>query len=167
MCFYNLLKVEGNHMNYFTKILFALLITLIILLFCSCGASHSIQEDVIYKDDSFSYNQLMNNNVANAGVFSHIVQITYDDKAQSSFLLSKVLLEKLKDVHRISMVSTGQLISEIGKENYLAIMDNIELEGILNNEDIIFIKESMPDLNYLLLAYITNEILLIIRKQSA
>jgi hypothetical protein len=144
-------------MNYITKILFAVLIILTSFLLCSCGASHSIQEDVIYKDDNFSYNQLINNNVANGGVFSHLRNITYDQKTEYSFLLSKVLLEKLTDVHRITMVSTGQLINETGKDNYLIIMDNIEFEGILNNEDIIFIKESMPDLNYLLLAYITNE----------
>ena len=45
--------------------------------------------------------------------------------------LAKQLLEKLKDVHRINMISTGQMINEIGINNYLIIMENIEIKGIL------------------------------------
>ncbi len=144
-------------MNYLKKILFAHLIIVISILLSSCGASHSISEDVIHKDDSFSYNNLLNNDLVNGGVFSQIENLNYDDKIHSSFLLSKILYEQLKDVHKINMITTGQLINEIGKDNYLNIMDNFEMEEILNNESISFIKESMPDLNYLILAHITNE----------
>ena len=144
-------------MNYLKKILFAHLFIVISFLVCSCGASHSIRDDVIYKDDNFSYNNLLNNDLVNGGVFSHIKSLTYDDKIQGSFLLSKILYEQLKDVHTINMITTGQFITEIGKENYLIIMDNIEFEGILNNESIGIIRESMPNLNYLIFAYIRNE----------
>ena len=144
-------------MNYLKKILFAHLIIVISILLSSCGASHSISEDVIHKDDSFSYNNLLNNDLVNGGVFSQIENLNYVDKIHSSFLLSKILYEQLKDVHKINMITTGQLINEIGKDNYLNIMDNFEMEEILNNESISVIKESMPDLNYLILAHITNE----------
>jgi hypothetical protein len=144
-------------MNYLKKILSVHLVIIISFLVCSCGASHSIREDVIHKDDSFSYNNLLNNDLVNGGVFSQIDNLNFDDKIQCSFLLSKILYEQLKDVHKINMITTGQLINEIGKDNYLVIMDNFEMEEILNNESISFIKESMPDLNYLILAHITNE----------
>jgi hypothetical protein len=144
-------------MNYLKKILFVHLIIIISFLICSCGARHSIRDDVEYKDDSFSYNNLMNSKLVNGGVFSQVNNITFDDKIQASFLLSKILYEQLKDVHKINMITTGQLINEIDKDNYLIIMDNFEMEGILNNESIGFIKESIPDLDYLILAYIKNE----------
>jgi len=99
----------------------------------------------------------MNSKLVNGGVFSQVNNITFDDKIQASFLLSKILYEQLKDVHKINMITTGQLINEIDKDNYLIIMDNFEMEGILNNESIGFIKESIPDLDYLILAYIKNE----------
>jgi hypothetical protein len=151
-------KKDGDRfMKHLAKSFIVPAVLIISILIYSCGASHSIQEDLIYKDDSFRYNNLFNNNVVNGGLFSRIENITYDQKVEYSFLFSKILFEKLKDVHRITMVSTGQMINEIGKENYLTIMDNFEMERVLSNESIGFIIESMPDLNYLILAYITNE----------
>ncbi|UCH65719.1 MAG: hypothetical protein JSW63_00880 [Ignavibacterium sp.] len=144
-------------MKHLTKTLITHLIILTSFLLCSCGASHSIRENVILKDDSFSYNHLINKDVVNSGVFSQLKDISYDDKIEASFLLSNILYEKLKDVHQINMITTGQFINNISKENYLIIMENFETEEILNIESIGFIKETMPDLNYLILAYITNE----------
>ena len=84
-------------MKHLTKTLITHLIILTSFLLCSCGASHSIRENVILKDDSFSYNHLINKDVVNSGVFSQLKDISYDDKIEASFLLSNILYEKLKD----------------------------------------------------------------------
>ena len=150
-------RINDILMKYLLKILLISTTAIIVFLVCSCGAYHSISEDVLYKDDNFSYNDLLNSNMVNCGVFSQVNDITYDDKIQASFLLSNILFEQLKNVHTINIITTGQLIDEIGTENYQIVMDNFEDEGILNTESIEFIKESIPDLDYLLLAFIKNE----------
>ena len=150
-------RIKNILMKYLLKILLHYSTVILVFLFCWSCAYHSISEDVLYKDENFSYNDLLDSKILNCGVFSQVNDITYDDKIQASFLLSNILFEQLKNVHRINIISTGQLIDEIGTENYQIIMYNFEDEGILNIESVGFIKESIPDLDFLLLAFIKNE----------
>jgi hypothetical protein len=99
-------------MNYLKKVLFAHSIIIISLLLCSCGTKHYISNNVIYKDDNFTYNQLIN---------------------------------------------TSQLMDKIGKESYFSIMKKFEVEQILTSEDMQVIRESMPDISYIVMAYIEDE----------
>ena len=141
-------------MNYLKKILFAHLIIIISLLLYSCGTKHFIRADVIYKDDNFSYNHLIKNAVVVGGIASQKIIITNNERSQYSSLLSTILIEQLSDVH---IIDTSQLMNEIGKENYFSIMKNFVVEQMLTNEDMQIIRESMPEIAYIILAYIENE----------
>jgi len=141
-------------MNYFKKVLFAHLIIMISLLLCSCGTKHFISNNVIYKDDNFSYNQLVNNGVVIGGIASQKIIITNNERSQYSSLLSTILIEQLNEAH---IINTSQLMDKIGKESYFSIMKKFVVEQMLMNEDMQVIRESMPDIAYIVLVYVEDE----------
>lgn len=147
-------KVKGNLMNYLKKIFSAQSIIIISLLLYSCGTKHSIRNDVIYKDDNFSYNNLMNNGVVIGGIASQEINFTNNERIRYNSHLSTNLIEQLKDVH---IINTSQLMDKIGKENYFSIMKEFDVEQKLMNQDMQVIRESMPEIGYIILAYIENE----------
>ena len=106
-------------MNYFNKILFAHSFIIISLLLCSCGTKHSISDNVIYKDDNFSYNQLMNSGVVIGGIASQEIKFTNNERLQYNSHLSTIMIKELKDVH---IINTLQLMDKIGKDNYYSII---------------------------------------------
>ena len=141
-------------MNYLNKILFVHTIIIISLLLCSCGTKHSISDNIIYKDDNFSYNNLMSNGLVIGGIASQDINFTINERIQYSSLLSSILIDELKDVH---IINTSQLMGKIGKENYLSIMKEFDVEQMLLEEAMRFIGESMPEVEYIVLVYIENE----------
>jgi hypothetical protein len=147
-------KVRGILMNYFKKILFIHSIILISLLVCSCGTTHSIRDDVIYKDDNFNYSQLMNGGVVIGGIASQRINFTKKERNQYSSHLSTILIEELKDVR---ITNTSQLTGKIGKRNYYSIIKEYDTEQMLSTEDMRVIKESFPEIEYILFVYIESE----------
>ncbi|MFC2083524.1 hypothetical protein ACFLS9_00550 [Bacteroidota bacterium] len=137
--------------------IFKYLIIITAIFLCSCGASHNIVEEIIYKDDGFSYNHMKKNDVAIGGITSQQLTFTDDVRIQYSSLFSTVLLENLKDVHSINIVNTSQLMQKIGRENYFNIMKEFDVEQTLIDEAMGFIKESIPEVEYLIIANIDNE----------
>ncbi len=141
-------------MNYFKKILFALSIIIISLLLCSCGTKHSISDNIIYKDDNFSYNHLMSNGVIIGGIASQEIDFTNNERLQYNSHLSTIMIKELKDVH---IINTLQLKGKIGKDNYYSIIKEYDTEQMLSNEDMRVINESIPEIEYIIFAYIENE----------
>jgi hypothetical protein len=141
-------------MNYFKKILFAHSIIIISLLLCSCGTKHSISDNVIYKDDDFSYNQLKNGGVVIGGIASQRINFTREERIEYNSHLSTIMIKELKDVR---IINTSQLVGKIGGKNYVGIMEDFDGEKMLTNEDIRVIKESISEIEYIIFAYIDSE----------
>ncbi len=141
-------------MNYFKKILFAHSFIIISLLLCSCGTKHSISDNIIYKDDNFSYNQLMNGGVVIGGIASQEINFTREERIQYNSHLSTIMIKELKDIR---IINTLQLMGKIGKDNYYSIIKEYDTKQMLSNEDMRVIKESIPEIEYIIFAYIENE----------
>ncbi len=141
-------------MNYLKKVLFAHSIIIISLLLCSCGTKHSISDNIIYKDDNFSYNHLMSNGVIIGGIASKEIKFTNNERTRYNSHLSNIIIKELKDVH---IINTLQLKGKIGKHNYYSIIKEYDIEQMLSNEDMRVINESIPEIEYIIFAYIENE----------
>jgi hypothetical protein len=140
-------------MNYLKKILPAHLIILISFLLCSCSPKHLIRYDVIYKDDNFSYNHLISHGAIIGGIASQEISFSNKERAEYSSLLSTILNE-----HRTAhFITTSQLMDKIGKESYFAIMNQYDVEQKLMDKDMQVIRDSIPEIAYIILAYIENE----------
>jgi hypothetical protein len=144
-------------MNSLRNITSTLLYILISLLLLSCGASHHLRDNVVYIDDDFSYNHLRNNGIIIGGVSSQLINLSVEDRMKYSSLLSNKMLESLKDAYDIQLMNTLQFVHEIGKENYLEIMDNYDQEKTIEKETIHLIRDTIPNVKYILFAYIENE----------
>ncbi|MCK4892942.1 MAG: hypothetical protein KAT07_03190, partial [Calditrichia bacterium] len=141
-------------MNYLKKILSAHLIIIIFFLLCSCGPKHLIRDDVIYKDNDFSYNHLLSNRVIIGGIGSQEINFTNKERIKYSSLLSTILIKQLGDVQ---ITNTLQLMYKIGQENYFSIMKEFDVEQMLMDEDMQVIRDSLPQIAYIIVAYIENE----------
>jgi len=139
------------------KIVLTGLIIIISFILCSCGASHNIAEEVIYKDKEFTYDNLKTNDVVIAGVTSEKITFADFERNQYSSLLYTVLMENLKDVHSINLINTNQMMQKVGKENYHTIMLEFDVEQELLDDAMQFIKESIPEADYIIIANIENE----------
>jgi predicted transcriptional regulator len=141
-------------MNYFKKILFAHSIIIISLLLCSCGTKHSISDNVIYKDDDFSYNQLKNGGVVIGGIASQRINFTREERIEYNSHLSTIMIKEFKDVR---VINTLQLMYKIDTDNYYSLIKEYDTEQMLSNEDMRVIKESIPEIEYLIFVIIENE----------
>jgi hypothetical protein len=141
-------------MNYFKKIIFAHSILIISLILYSCGTTHSIRDNVIYKDDNFNYSQLMNGGVVIGGIASQRINFTKKERSEYSSHLSTIMIEELKDVR---ITNTSQLTGKIGKRNYVSIMKGYDAEQMLSNDDMRVIKESIPEIEYIIFVFIKSE----------
>ena len=141
-------------MNYFKKILFALSIIIISLLVCSCGTKHSISDNIIYKDDSFSNNQLMNGGVVIGGLASREINFSNEERIEYNSHLTAIAIKEFENVR---VINTLQLKGKIGKDNYYSIIKEYDIEQMLSNEDMRVINESIPEIEYIIFAYIENE----------
>ena len=144
-------------MHLLRKILFGPIIIITVIIFYSCGASHSIAERVIYKDTSFTYNSLKKNEVAIGGIASQQLTLTDNERFKYSSQFSTMMIEELKDVESINIINTTQLIQQIGRENYFDIMKEFDVEQKLIAEAMVFIKEEIPEIDYIIIANIENE----------
>jgi len=135
--------------------IFLIIITAIVL--CSCGASHNIAEETIYKDKDFTYNKLKKNEVAIAGIASQKLTFTNKERNQYSTLLSTVLMEELKDVHSINLINNTELMRSLGEKNYITLMLEYDVEQKLVDSAMIFIKEWVPEADFIIIANIENE----------
>jgi len=141
-------------MNYLKKLLFVYLVVIISFLLCSCFTKHSISDNVIYKDDSFSYNQLMNGGVVIGGITSKQINFTREERIQYDSHLSTIIIKEFKDVR---VINTLQLMGKIGTDNYYSIMKEYDAELMLSNEDMRVIKESIPEIEYIIFVFIESE----------
>ena len=140
-------------MNNFKKILFAHSI-IIFLLLCSCGTTHSIRDNVIYKDDNFGYNQLMNGGVVIGGIAAKEVYFTNDERIEYNSHLTYIAIKEFKDVR---VINTLQLMGKIGTDHYFSMMKEYDAKQMLSNEDMRIIKESIPESEYIIFVNIRNE----------
>jgi hypothetical protein len=85
------------------------LIIVSILLF-SCGASHRLKDESIYQANDFSFTQLWNQDLIIGGVSSWEIDITPENRIKYSSILSNIILEDLKDVHKIDLINTMQFV---------------------------------------------------------
>lgn len=141
-------------MNYFIKILSAHSIVIISLFLYSCGTTHSIRDDIIYKDDNFNYNQLKNSGVVIGGIASHQIKFSNEERIQYNSHFTTNMLKELKDVQ---IISTSQFIIIIGNENYFSIIKEFNFQREISNGDIRVIKEAIPEKEYIIFAYIVSE----------
>jgi hypothetical protein len=134
--------------------LFVHLVAIISFLLCSCFTKHYISDNVIYKDDSFSYNQLMNGGVVIGGITSKQINFTREERIEYNSHLSTIMIKELKDVR---VINTLQLMGKMGTDNYYSIMKKYDAELMLSNEYMRVIKESIPEIEYIIFAYIKSE----------
>jgi len=125
--------------------------------FCSCGANHYLNNNIIYKDADFTYNHLKNKGLIIGGMSSKLIDLKNKERINYSSILSNTLLEELKDVHNIHIINTHQLIVEIGNENYFEMMDNFDMKKTVNEEIVHLIRDKISNAKYILFAYIKNE----------
>lgn len=144
-------------MNYLKKFTVISSLIIISIILCTCSASHYLRDNVAYLDDDFTYNHFRNNGIIIGGVSSQLINLSVEDRMKYSSLLSNKMLESLKDAHDIRIMNTLQFVHEIGKENYFEIMDYYDQEKTIGKETIQFIRDSIPNVNYILFAYIENE----------
>jgi predicted transcriptional regulator len=141
-------------MNYLKKILSVHLVVIISFLLCSCFTKHSISDNVIYKDDSFSYNQLMNGGVVIGGITSKQINFTREERIQYNSHLTAI---SIKEFENVQIINTLQLIGKIGTDKYYSIMKEYDAELMLSNEDMRVIKESIPEIEYIIFVFIESE----------
>ena len=147
-------KVRGNFMNFFKKILSAHLIIIIFSLICSCGPKHLIKDDVVYKDDNFNYDSLISHGAIIGGIGSKEISFSNEERVKYSSLLSNILTE-----HRtaVNFITTSQLMDKIGVEFYFTIMKKYDEHQRLILKDVRVIRDSIPEIGYIIMAYIKNE----------
>jgi hypothetical protein len=142
-------------MNYLKKILTAYLIIFISFLLCSCNSpKHLTRYDVIYKDDNFSSNHLISHGAIIGGIASKEISFSNEERVKYGSLLSTILTE-----HRtaVNFITTSQLMDKIGKESYFAIMNQYDVEQKLMGKDMRVIRDSIPEIAYIIPACIKNE----------
>lgn len=144
-------------MKNYKKITVTYFLIILSITLCSCGASHKLSDDIIYKDTDFTYNHLKNNVMIIGGISSQLVNLTPEERIKYSSILSNVFLEKLKGAHNIHVINTVQFIDQIGKEKYFEIMNYFDMEKTIKKETVYFLRDSLPDAKYILFAYIENE----------
>jgi len=147
-------NIRGKLMTYLNKILFVNSIIVINLLLYSCGTTHSIRDDVLYRDDNFSYNQLMNGGVVIGGIASQDINFTNEERTRYNSHFTATMFKELKDAQ---IISTSQFIEKIGKENYLSIIKDFNSKRKISNEELHVIKESIPEKEYIIFTYIDSE----------
>lgn len=144
-------------MNYFRKIPFAHCLILFSIIFLSCSTGHHLRNDIIYKEADFTPAKLKDNGLIICGISSEVVDLSREERAKYSSVLSNVLLEKLKNVHTIRVINTLQLIDKMGSENYFNMMGILDHKPLLKKETMFFMRDSIPDAKYVLFAHIENE----------
>jgi hypothetical protein len=135
----------------------ALLFTLVSTILIGCGASHHVREDNIYRDPDWTYADIKQNGMSIAGISSQVIQLSDEERFKYSMEISNILLEELKDAHKISITNTAQLIAKIGTSDYYSIMRTFDREKIVEKATYDLLGSAVSDNRYILFAYIENE----------
>jgi hypothetical protein len=144
-------------MNYFKKIMSIQIFVLTFMLLFSCGAKHHLIDNVVYKDDNFTYNHLKDNGIIVGGLSSPVVELSRKERIEYGSIISNILVDKMKDVHTINIINTIQLVDKLGKEKYFEIMENFDEVRMIKRENIQLIRDSIPYIKFMLLTSIENE----------
>ena len=144
-------------MNSYIKILSTCLFIAISVLFLTCGAQHKLIDDTIFKDESFTYNHLKNNGLMIGGICSDVIQFSPEEQLKYSSTLSNVLIEKLRDVSKITIINPRQLVDKMGRETYDTMMEDYTLQKALSRVWADTLSTILPQAQYILFAYLVNE----------
>jgi len=137
-----------------TALFFLCLLTLVLL---SCGASHHIRTDQIYWAGDFTYSQLKDGGGIVGGVSSNVIEMTYTVRTEHNSNFYETLILEMKEAQTIHIMSPEQLLEHIGRQNYFNMMGNFDDEGLVDEGTLQFLADTIPDVQYLLLAYIADE----------
>jgi hypothetical protein len=96
----------------------------------------------------------MNGGVVIGGIASNQINFTNEERTKYNSHFTTTMLKELKDVH---IISTSQFINKIGKENYLSMIEEFNFKRELSNKDIRVIRESIPEEEYIIFAYVDSE----------
>jgi hypothetical protein len=129
----------------------------IAILILGCGAKHKLINDVRFQDENFRYGNLKSNGMIVAGLSSDVVEISREDRLEYSSTFSNVLLEKLKDIEMIQLTNPMQLIEKMGTESYFNMMEDFDRQKALSVSWADTLGVILPDIQYILFAYIVNE----------
>jgi len=143
-----------NNIKKFTLTYISILFSIII---CSCGASHHLRDDIIFKANDFNYGNLKNNGLIIGGISSQLINLSPEKRVKYSSILSNVFLEKLKGAHRIHILNTSQFIDRIGKEKFFDTMAYFDTEKTITPDMVDFLRDTLPEAKYILFAHIENE----------
>ena len=144
-------------MKFRIRVFGACFIVVISMVFLSCGAKHKFVDDLVYKDEGFSYNSLKKYGLLVGGLSSDVIEISDQDRLEFGKTFSNVLIEKLKDVSMIKITNPRQLMNNLGQDRYFAIMEDLDDQKALSREWAEILEKSIPDTRYILFAYIVNE----------
>jgi hypothetical protein len=144
-------------MNSPVRHVFSGLFMISILMFMSCGASHKMINDVMYKDVNFSYRNLQNNGLIVAGMCTDVVNFSPEEQLKYSSTLSNILIEKLPEVSKIHLINPRQLLDTLGRNSYYDMMGDYNQQRELGLKWADSVSTIFPNVQYMLFAYLVNE----------
>ncbi len=148
---------KGLEMNSKIWALLDTIFILICILFLACGASHKMIDDVVYKDENFTYQNLKKNGLIVGGLCTDIIELSREQQLKYSSMLSNVLIEKLPDVSVIHIINPMQLMDKMGSDPYSFMMEDYNTQKALSQDWADTLKVVLPNVQYVLFAYLVNE----------
>ncbi len=139
------------------RTLFTGFFIVISIVFLTCGAKHKLIDDIKFQDENFTYNHLKKNGLIVAGMSSDVIEVSDKDRLEYSSTFSNVLLEKLKDVSMIQITNPMQLINKVGRSSYFSMMEEFDNQKALSRVWADSLSTILPDVQFILFAYIVNE----------
>jgi hypothetical protein len=147
----------GATMKHSQTIAACLLACVTALLLGACaGSGNTAVDEGSEKDRSFSYDSLRSRGLLVAGVFSHDIVIAREDRVEVGTTLAEDLRSDLGD-GKPQIYSAEQLVGRLGEEKYISMMRNCDREGMLTEEDILVLSQSLATPPYILLADLVDE----------
>ena len=143
--------------NIMKKSISSLIFLIASILILSCSTTHTLHEKIIYKDDDFNNEKLHNSRFVIWGISSNL-DIGDQERINYSVLLSDILYhKKLQTSHSIDIVHTNQLMYRIGETDLINMMKKFDQDKIFDQKTMQFVRDTIPDAKYLLIAFIKNE----------
>ena len=145
-------------MKTYQKISLILLVIIISFVICSCATKHSVRDNLIYKDDTFTPEYLQNKTLIVGGISSSRINLTNDERMSYSSLLTNIFIKKKEEnTDYINTIGTYNFRHRIGKDKFVEIMKRFDQEKILDKETMHFLCDTIPYAAFILLVYIENE----------
>jgi hypothetical protein len=127
------------------------------MVFLTCGARHKLVDDLVFKDEGFTYENLKKNGLIVGGMSTDVIEVSRKDRLEYSSTFSKVLMETLTDVSMIKITNPMQLIDNMGQVQYFTMLEDFDNQKALSREWADSLSTILPDVRYILFAYIVNE----------